>query len=36
MPKEGFVQGPIEGGVGIAKGVGALTKGVVSGTFNSV
>lgn len=26
----------MEGGVGIVKGVGSLTKGVVSGTFNSV
>lgn len=25
MPAEGFLQGPIEGGIGIAKGVGSLT-----------
>ena len=36
MPKEGFIQGPLDGGMGLAKGVGSLTKGVVSGTFNSV
>ncbi|CAD8076677.1 unnamed protein product [Paramecium primaurelia] len=36
MPYDGFVQGPLEGGLGIVKGVGFLTKGVVSGTFNSV
>jgi vacuolar protein sorting-associated protein 13A/C len=36
MPKEGFIKGPIEGGIGIAKGVGSLTKGFVSGTFNTV
>lgn len=36
MPKEGFIKGPIEGGIGIAKGVGSLTKGVVAGTFNTV
>ncbi|CAD8214972.1 unnamed protein product [Paramecium octaurelia] len=36
MPYDGFVQGPLEGGLGIVKGVGSLTKGVVSGTFNSV
>lgn len=36
MPYEGFVKGPLEGGIGIAKGVGSLTKGVVSGTFNTV
>jgi vacuolar protein sorting-associated protein 13A/C len=33
---KGFIKGPIEGGIGIAKGVGSLTKGVVSGTFNTV
>jgi vacuolar protein sorting-associated protein 13A/C len=36
MPYDGFVQGPLEGGIGIVKGVGSLTKGVVSGTFNTV
>lgn len=36
MPKEGFIKGPIEGGLGVVQGVGSLTKGVVSGTFNTV
>ena len=33
---KGFVKGPLEAGFGVVKGVGSLTKGVVSGTFNSV
>lgn len=36
MPYDGFVKGPLEGGIGLAKGVGSLTKGIVSGTFNTV
>lgn len=36
MPREGFVKGPLEGGLGVVLGVGSLTKGVVSGALNSV
>ena len=36
MPSQGFLEGPIEGGVGIIKGVGSLVKETISGTFNSV
>ncbi|CAD8214712.1 unnamed protein product [Paramecium pentaurelia] len=36
MPYNGFVKGPLEGGLGIVKGVGSLTKGVVAGAFNSI
>lgn len=32
----GFVKGPIEGGLGLAKGVGSLVKHSVSGVMNSV
>jgi vacuolar protein sorting-associated protein 13A/C len=35
-PIEGFIKGPIEGGIGIGKGAGSLVKNVVSGTSNSV
>lgn len=34
-PIEGFIKGPIEGGIGITKGVGSLVKNTVSGTSNS-
>ena len=34
-PIEGFVQGPLEGGVGIVKGAGSLVKNIVAGTMNS-
>ena len=34
-PIEGFIKGPIEGGIGIVKGVGSLTKNTVSGISNS-
>ena len=36
MPREGFVKGPLEGGIGVVLGVSSLTKGVVSGALNSV
>lgn len=35
-PLEGFVQGPLEGGLGIVKGAGSLLKNTMAGTFNSV
>lgn len=35
-PMTGFVKGPIEGGFGLAKGVGSLVKYSISGVFNSV
>jgi vacuolar protein sorting-associated protein 13A/C len=34
-PIEGFIKGPIEGGIGIIKGVASLTKNTVSGVSNS-
>lgn len=36
MPAEGFVKGPIEGGVGLALGAKSLFKNTIKGTFNSV
>lgn len=36
MPLDGFVKGPIEGGVGVVLGAGSLIKNTVSGTFSSV
>lgn len=36
MPRDGFVKGPIEGGVGVVLGAGSLLKKTVSGTFGSV
>jgi len=33
---EGFVQGPLEGGLGIMMGAGSLIKNTVAGAFNSV
>ncbi len=32
----GFVKGPLEGGMGIVKGAGSLIKHTVGGAFNSV
>ncbi|EAR98083.2 amine-terminal region of chorein, A TM vesicle-mediated sorter (macronuclear) [Tetrahymena thermophila SB210] len=36
MPIDGFIKGPLEGGVGVVKGAGSLIKNTVSGTFGSV
>ena len=35
QPTEGFIKGPIEGTIGIAKGGIYFTRNVVAGTFNS-
>ena len=35
-PRKGFMQGPREFGIGVAKGIGALISGVVGGTFGAV
>ena len=35
-PMEGFLQGPLEGGLGLVKGTGSLVKNTVSGTMNSI
>ncbi|CAK73031.1 unnamed protein product (macronuclear) [Paramecium tetraurelia] len=35
-PIEGFIKGPIEGGIGIAKGAGSLVQNTVSGISNSM
>ena len=35
-PKEGFIKGPLEGGLGIVLGTGSLIKNTLSGAFNSV
>lgn len=35
-PAEGFVKGPLEGGLGIVQGVGSLFSKTVSGTFNTL
>ena len=35
-PMEGFIKGPLEGGVGIVKGAGSLLKHTLAGTLNSV
>ena len=35
-PKEGFVKGPLEGGLGILKGAGSLLKNTLSGSLNTV
>ena len=34
-PKEGFIKGPLEGGLGILEGAGSLLKNTSSGLFNS-
>ena len=36
MPAEGFVKGPLEGGVGLAMGAKSLVSNTIKGTFNSV
>lgn len=36
MPMDGFIKGPLEGGVGMVLGAGSLIKNTVSGTFGSV
>ena len=35
-PIEGFVQGPLEGGMGLVMGAGSLVKNTMAGAFNSV
>lgn len=35
QPTEGFIKGPIEGGIGIIKGGVYFTRNVVAGTCNS-
>ena len=35
-PRNGFLEGPLEGGKGIVKGAGVLMKNTVSGAFNSI
>lgn len=35
-PAEGFVKGPLEGGLGIMKGATSLIKNTMKGAFNSV
>lgn len=35
-PKEGFVKGPLEGGLGVVEGAGSLIKHAFAGTFNSI
>ena len=35
-PMQGFLQGPLEGSMGIVMGTGSLLKNTVSGTFNSI
>ena len=35
-PMTGFVKGPIEGGIGIAKGVGSLVSNLFAGVFATV
>ena len=35
-PIEGFVKGPLEGGIGIALGATSLVKNTFAGTFNSL
>ncbi|KAL4462680.1 hypothetical protein ABPG74_000510 [Tetrahymena malaccensis] len=35
-PKEGFVRGPLEGGLGIVEGASSLVKNTMAGAFNSV
>lgn len=34
-PADGFVKGPLEGGLGIIKGTGSLVQHTVSGTFGA-
>ena len=35
-PAEGFVKGPLEGGLGIMQGASSLIKNTMAGAFNSV
>jgi len=35
-PMEGFIKGPLEGGVGLVQGAGSLLKHTLAGTLNSV
>lgn len=35
-PIDGFLQGPLEGGVGLVAGAGSLVKNTVAGTFNTI
>jgi vacuolar protein sorting-associated protein 13A/C len=35
-PKEGFVNGPLEGGLGIIQGASSLIKNTLSGSLNSL
>jgi len=35
-PKEGFVKGPLEGGLGVIKGAGSLVKNTLAGALNSM
>ncbi len=35
-PAEGFIKGPLEGGVGVVIGASSLLKNTVSGTFDSL
>jgi vacuolar protein sorting-associated protein 13A/C len=35
-PIEGFINGPLGGGIGLIKGTGSLVKNTLAGTFNSV
>lgn len=35
-PREGFIKGPLEGGIGLAKGAGSLLRHTLAGTFNSL
>jgi len=36
MPKKGFIEGPLEGGLGIVKGTSSLLKNTIGGAFSSV
>jgi len=35
-PIEGFIKGPLEGGMGLMQGAGSLVKNTISGTFGSI
>ncbi len=35
-PQEGFVKGPLEGGLGILQGAGSLIKNTLSGSLNTL
>lgn len=36
MPTQGFIEGPIEGSMGILKGAGSLIQNTFTGAFSSV